>query len=276
MAPYQIDLRTGAMRQVAEAAKLDTTSLCFDPSGRTAFFLDGTALQEAAFGGKHGPRQVADDLTAFALGQSRSELFGIRSGKLQQLHESRTTILAEDAVAPCAVRPGGQGCLFARPCPAPEQEFWYVDIMNPGKPMLVARGLISDPYWSADGKSVLFLRQVPFNEVLISELHQVRIGEGVESALSRTSQFAVFSPNTNDSVFVGASASKAQPNVILLLNSPHRELTLCEHRSTRAPEVKPVFSPDSRRVYFQSNREGKSAIYSVNVELLVEPVEAAS
>jgi oligogalacturonide lyase len=51
----------------------------------------------------------------------------------------------------------------------------------------------------------------------------------------------------------------------------HRELTLCEHRASNPSAVSPVFSPDSRRVYFQSDHEGKSALYSVNVEKLVEP-----
>jgi oligogalacturonide lyase len=48
-------------------------------------------------------------------------------------------------------------------------------------------------------------------------------------------------------------------------------MTLCEHHAKDATTVCPVFAPDSRRVYFQSDREGKAAIYSVNVESLVEP-----
>jgi oligogalacturonide lyase len=35
--------------------------------------------------------------------------------------------------------------------------------------------------------------------------------------------------------------------------------------------VKPTFSPDNRRLYFQSDREGKFAIYSMNLEAIVEP-----
>ena len=48
-------------------------------------------------------------------------------------------------------------------------------------------------------------------------------------------------------------------------------MTLCQHHASRPASVSPVFSPDARRVYFQSDEEGKEAIYSVNVELLVEP-----
>lgn len=276
MAPFSIDLRTGAVRQIAAAAKLDPASLCLDAGGRNVYFLDGLELQEIAAAGKRSPKQIADDVSSFGMGQSRSELFVIQRGKLQQLDGNGTTILAEDAIGPCVVRPGGRGCLFVRQRSEGERELWYADVAEPSKPSLVARGLVSDPFWSADAESVLFLRQVPFNNVLVSEVHQVRPGEGAERSISRTSQFAAFSPNGNDSVFVGASGSRAQPNVILLLSSLHRELTLCEHRSSRAVDVKPVFSPDSRRVYFQSDREGKSAIYSVNVESLVDPVDSGS
>jgi oligogalacturonide lyase len=99
----------------------------------------------------------------------------------------------------------------------------------------------------------------------------VKPEERKERCVTKTSQFAAFAPNEDDSVFVGASRSRAQPNIILLLRSAQREFTLCEHHSSNPAAVTPAFSPDSRRVYFQSDRDGKSAIYSVNVEQLVEP-----
>jgi oligogalacturonide lyase len=75
---------------------------------------------------------------------------------------------------------------------------------------------------------------------------------------------------------VGASRSKAQPTIIILLRSLQRELTLCEHRASHPAAVAPVFSPDSRRVYFESDHQGKTALYSVNVEQLVEPTNATA
>ena len=272
MAPFHIDLRTGAMRQICETAKLDPVSLCLDAQGRSVYFLDGGSLQEIVLGGKHGAKAIAEGVSAFGRGQSASELFTIRRGQLEQASSNGATVLAEQAEGPCVVRPGGAGCLFVRGPFGPGREVWYAPAAPPRKPVCVARGLVSNPCWSADGQFVLFLRQTPVNDVLISEVREIRPEEGKERAVSRTSQFAVFSPNGNDSVFVGASGSKAQPNVILLLSSTQRELTLCEHRSSDAADVRPVFSPDSRRVYFQSDREGKPAIYSVNVESLVEPV----
>ncbi len=273
LAPFGIDLRTGAIRQLAEAPALDPTSLTLDESGRNLYFLSGGSLSEVSVSGKAEIKKatvLAQDVTAFGMGGSRSEIFGITSGKLRQLNTHDSPVLADEAAGPLVVRPAKGGCLFTRPISAEEREFWYSGPANT-RPVMLASGRASDPYWSADGESLLFLRDVPKNDVFVAEVHEVKPEEKVERCVSRTSQFATFGPNGNDSVFVGASGSKAQPNVVLLLRVPERELTLCEHRSSNAAQVRPVFSPDSRRVYFQSDREGKSAIYSVNVEQLVEP-----
>jgi oligogalacturonide lyase len=88
-----------------------------------------------------------------------------------------------------------------------------------------------------------------------------------------TSQYAAFSPNADASVFAGASFSKAQPHVLMLVRSVGRELTLCEHQSPDATKVTPLFTPDSQQIFFASMREGKPAIYSIAVEKLVEATE---
>jgi len=36
-----------------------------------------------------------------------------------------------------------------------------------------------------------------------------------------------------------------------------------------------MFSPDAQRIYFQSDRHGKPAIYSLHVERLVERIDEA-
>lgn len=274
MTPHQIDLRTGVVRQVAETAALDAASLSLDAPGKFLYLLDGTQLGELPLTGKHEPKRLevlAEGVTSFGIGASRTELFVIR-GKRLQLIGREQPLLAEDAAGPCRVRPGGGGCLFSRALPGEEREFWYASVDSArSKPVMLARGRISNPDWSVDGGSLLFLREVPKNSVSMVELREVKPEEQVERCLAATSQFATFSANGNDSVFVGASRSKAQPNLILLLRETRRELTLCEHRSSNPSAVRPAFSPDSRRIYFESDREGKSAIYSVNVEQLVEP-----
>ena len=74
-------------------------------------------------------------------------------------------------------------------------------------------------------------------------------------------------------MFVGASASKASPAVLLLLRSVRRELTLCEHRASDPSMVMPRFTPDSQRVLFQSDKNGHMAIYAVDVERFVEQTD---
>jgi oligogalacturonide lyase len=111
---------------------------------------------------------------------------------------------------------------------------------------------------------------------IASELREVALDGSPEVLVSPTSQYAAFAPNTDGSVIVGASRSKAQPDIVLLIRDAQREMVLCEHRARRAETVSPAFSPNSQRVYFQSDHEGRSAIYSVNVELLVERTTDAS
>ena len=49
---------------------------------------------------------------------------------------------------------------------------------------------------------------------------------------------------------------------------------MAEHKASSAEAVAPLFSPDSQRIYFQSDRHGKPAIYSMHVEKLVEKTDA--
>ncbi len=77
----------------------------------------------------------------------------------------------------------------------------------------------------------------------------------------------------DSSVLVGASGSKASPYVLLLVRSVKRELTLCEHRASDPSRVTTIFSPNSQRIFFQSDQDGKMAIYAMLVDRLVETTE---
>ena len=66
-----------------------------------------------------------------------------------------------------------------------------------------------------------------------------------------------------------------RPPCCCFLRAAHSERTMCEHKASRAEAVAPVFSPDSQRIYFQSDRHGKPAIYCMHVEKLVEKTDAA-
>jgi oligogalacturonide lyase len=274
MTPFQLDLRTGTLMMLAETADLDTSSLSVDERAKVVHLLDGGKLKEITIANKR-VRTLAENISAFSL-VGPSEFLVVKQGRLEQLN-AQGGVLAEDVNSWCLVRPGRKGCAFDRIGSANETEFWYVSLPNSGsiKPKLLAKGCVSNPFWSPDGQSLLLLRDVEVGSAVLSEIHEVFPETEEERALTRTSQFAAFAPNGDASVFVGASRSKAQPTIVLLIRSVRRELTLCEHRASNPASVHPVFSPDSRRVYFQSDHQGKSALYSVNVELLVEPTPTA-
>lgn len=268
--PFQLDLRTGGLHQLAETADLLPRSLCLDARERSLFFIDKSALRELNLANKK-VRTIADGVSAFSMGSLSPEFFVVSGERLKTLDSSQA--LAEDVTSAVLASPKGEGCIFEREISEGGREFWYVagTAHAEKKPVLLAKGQISNPFWSPDGQSLLFLRDVESRGTLLSEIHQVIVDTGVEQRVAMTTQFAAFAPNGDATVFVGASRSRAQPNIMLLLRSVRRELTLCEHRASHPASVSPVFSPDSRRIYFQSDREGKWALYSVNVELLVEP-----
>lgn len=271
-APFQLDLRAGLPHQLGETSALVPLSLCLDEKQKALFLLDGGALKEIALANRK-VRTVADGLDAFVSAPG-GEFVVVRRKRLELLNAGQ--LIAEDVGSLCLLRPAGDGVLFVREESPEGREYWFTLLAGQNKPVLLAKGRVSYPFWSPGGNSLLFLRDVPGASGFFSEIHEVPADGGGERCIAPTSQFASFSPNGDASVFVGASRSKAQPTVILLLRSAGRELTLCEHRASHPVSVSPVFSPDSRRVYFESDHQGKPALYSVNVELLVEPTAAAA
>jgi oligogalacturonide lyase len=136
----------------------------------------------------------------------------------------------------------------------------------------LAPGGIGTPNWSGDGKTVLYLN-FPEDRTQLNNLREFTPDTGTDKPIGKTSQFAAFGANRDGSVFVGASRNTS-PAVLLLLRSGHSERTMAEHKSSNAEAVAPLFSPDSQRIYFQSDRHGKPAIYSMHVEKLVEKTDA--
>lgn len=264
--PHLVDLRTGAIRQLAETTALDPQSLMLDRSQRGIFFVDGGKLKQAQITSRRS-NTITEGITAFG-GRSEAELIVVRDGDLQTLAGET---LAARVSGPCLMSPDGSSCLVQKA--GVDCALWTVPIKPRGEPKLLVSGPLRFPFWSPDSRSVLFLRDVPGNGLMLSEIHRAVLDGSPEDTVSRTSQFASFAPNGDASVFVGASRSKAQPTVDLLLRSAKREMTLCEHRASKPQTVTPVFAPDSRRVYFESDKEGKFAVYSINVELLVEPTD---
>jgi hypothetical protein len=277
LAPFQLDLRNGILTQLAKPHNLLPESLCLNQRRNALYLLDGDTLQEVVLANRKS-KIIAEGVTDFCeipkASGGEPNFFVIRERRLEATAPAPGP-LAENVEKFCLSRPAGDGCLFLRQAAAEEHEFWYAPFpASAGNPVLLAKGKVSNPAWMPDGESLLFLRELQRSGAVTTEIRSVNVQGTREQRVAPTTQFAAFSPNADASVFVGASRSKAQPTVLLLLPSVQREFTLCEHRASHPAKVAPVFSPDSKRVYFQSDHDGKSALYSVNVEALVEPTPA--
>jgi oligogalacturonide lyase len=138
-----------------------------------------------------------------------------------------------------------------------------------------ADGAVASPNWAPDGKTILYLN-FPAEAGQLNTIRELTPDSSTDKQLAKTSQFASFGFNSDSTVFVGASRNGASPYVLLLLRTTRREFSLCEHKAAKPESVAPIFSPDSQRIYFQSDRHGKPALYSMHVEKLVEKTDMAN
>jgi len=269
---YRMDLKTGESRVVTEAAALDPATLTLLPDDHGFVFCDGDALrlgqiggrvrEIGAVGGRTGELAVSED------GQYCSFASGPRVCLASLGPKPGVTTLCEatETVSVTQIRPRRTQVLYVRSDGAP----WLVNFTGQSnrpmklEPIAGARGSTVD--WTPSGRTFVYLRG--------SELREHTPDENGDRALAKTSQFAGFGMNGDSSVFVGASASKASAYVLLLLRVTRREFTLCEHRAKDAASVRPVFTPNSQSVLFQSDRHGKPAIYRMRVEKLVESTDS--
>ena len=73
----------------------------------------------------------------------------------------------------------------------------------------------------------------------------------------------------------GVSRNLASPYILLLLRVARREFTVAEHRARDARDVTVLFTPNSQRLLWHTDREGKSAIYAMAVEKIIEKTEVS-
>jgi oligogalacturonide lyase len=278
---YRMDLKNGQSHTLTSAPDLITGSLTLAPDDRDLAYLAGRSLYLGRLNGGH-TREVyraeegftfgtgfslSDDGLISALveekpGMSRLRLITMRTGMAATLVES------SDPISDPAPRPKRAGLLYRK-----NGELWVVNYDGTQNHKLrIAPGSLAAALWSDDGRSVDYLN-IPADRKQLNNIREFTPDTNADSFVSSTSQFVTFNRNSDTSVFVGASGSKASPYLLLLVRSVKRELTLCQHRASDPRLVTAFFSPNSQRVIFQSDRDGKMAIYSIAVDRLVEATE---
>lgn len=276
---WAMDLKSSEHKQLSEGAALDPLSLTLTVDERNFLYTSEGKLwmspaaglrprtlwtSEAGFCVGAGVAAIADGPSAIVIEQTERGSVARRI----PLAKGTAAVIAEFPVkvmdpmprprrASLALRDGEGGLWLA-----------LFDGSRPRK-LKTEAGSVLAAEWSRDGRTLVYLND-PMTEGKANQLRELNPDTGEDSLLASTSQFASFSSNADGSVIVGASRSKAQPFVLLLVRSVKRELTICEHKAREAASVGPRFTPDSQRIYFQSDREGKPVLYGMAVDKLVE------
>jgi oligogalacturonide lyase len=277
---YRTDLKTGQHQRLTEAGHLDPASIALVPGDRGFVYIDGAMLRHqmlsnlrdrelyaaAAPFDRLGPCAIEHDGSHVCVVESKSG-----KSRVRLVHVSRgsssTALETEDEITMVLPRPGGG---FAYRVSG---SIRFRGPSGQDRPLAFAAGGLGPVYWSPDGNSLLYLN-FPERPGELNNIREFVLASGKDRMLAKTTQFVQFAPNSDATVFVGASGSKASPHVLILLRSVARELTLCEHRARDPRSLAVVFSPNSQRVFFQSDQLGKPAIYSIPVERFVEETES--
>jgi len=276
-----MDLRSSASRRLTEAVHLDASSIAMLPDERSFCYWDGSALHQIALtnlrarqvyeladGWERCPgASVADDGTAL-IGESRAGASRLRVIGLQK-GAARTVTEAPWILSHPQARPRRAQILYRQA----DEALWLVNSDGAqNRKLPLADGRVGPARWSPDGRTVLYL-SFPDDPTQLHAIRECSPDQNTDKLVARTSQYAHFGCNTNTSVFVGASQSRAAPYILIMLRLTRRELSLCEHRASDPAMVAPIFSADSQHIFFESDRDGKPAIYRIHVEKLVEETE---
>lgn len=276
---FRIDLKRGEEKQLTQVDDLDGRSLTLTPDNRSFCFFAGRSLfitnmaslrerelyripegWERCDGLSVGPDGTHATFAEKRNGQSRIRMVTLVQGI------ARTVVEAPFEISDPIARPRRAQILYRNA----DQSLWLVNSDGAqNRQLKTADGRVGPANWSPDGRTILYLN-FPSDKTQLNTIRELTPDANTDKLLAKTSQFIAFGFNSDSSVFVGASRNLSSPTVLLLLRTTRREFSLCEHKASKPEAVSPIFSPDSQRVYFQSDRHGKPAIYSMHVEKLVE------
>ena len=275
---HRLDLKSGESRQLTEATELETSSVAYLPDEKSFLYFDGATLKrsdsrgdrelyQSRSGFEPGLAITDDGLSAFVTERAGTK-WRIVQVPLLAKSAPRTIVECEQVPAQLSPRPRRASLLYTQ-----EGTLRLATFEGQTK-QLKTEGRVSQVEWQPDGRTALYLSH-SLEERSQATLRESEPDPNADRHFCRTSQFAQFARNVDGSVFVGLSGSVASPLVLLLLRVTRREFPLCEHRS-RKPLAPPVFTPNSQRVLFQGDREGRPAIYMIALEKLVERTDDAT
>jgi oligogalacturonide lyase len=282
MQAFRMDLKNAQTRQLTQAEDLDPASLTLTPDNRSFCYFAGRSLTIVNLTSLHERKlydvpegwercagmSVGPDGTHATFGERKGETSRLRMVTLAQ-GAARTVVEAPFAMSDPIPRPMRAQILYRRG----DEALWLVNADGgQNRQLKLQAGRVGPANWAPDGKTLLYLN-FPEDPKQLTTIREQTPDTNTDKLVAKTSQFAHFGFNHDTSVFVGASRNVASPALLLLLRVTKRELTLCEHKATDAALVAPRFSPDSQRVYFQTDRHGKPAIYDMHVEKLVEKTD---
>jgi oligogalacturonide lyase len=280
---YRLDLKSGQARLLTDAENFNPACFTLLADERSFCYVDGASLYLSSLTSLR-PRQVYRAPEGYQPAAMSITDDGLYAGLIEKreshyrlqwirVSDGVTTMLAEadEELSNPMPRPRRASVLYRRP-----SGVWLANLDGKQNYRLkLADGQVPATTWSPDGKDVLYLN-VPSDPHKLRNLREFTPDTNEDKAISDTTQYACFERNADGSVFVGASASKASPHVLLLVRAVRREFTLCEHRASDPAMVSPIFSPNSQNVFFSSDQHGKPAIYRIAVDKLVEETEETS
>lgn len=280
---YRMDLKTGAMRRLTACKDLDGGSLNLTPDNRSICYFAGRTLRFTNLSNLK-EREIytvpegwarTRGLTVSANGARA--YFAERRGAGSRL---RSIAFAQGSVRTVVEAPFSISAPVERPLRGqilyrdPGNGLWLADLDGrQNRRLKVAAGGLGTANWAPDGRTVLYLN-FPEDRHQLNAIREYAPDDDTDKLVAPTSQYADFGFNRDTSVFVGASRNAASPVILILLRVARRELTLCEHKASHPDTVSPMFAPDAQRIYFQSDREGKPALYSLHVEKLVDKIQS--
>ena len=288
--PISMDLKSKESRQLTDAENLDPSSIALLANDRGFWHFDGPSLVETSFPALK-PRVVYkvpegfDKLPGASYsddGRYAAFIEKSASGyRLRLLHtqsgEAATLVESSGELSDPLLRPRDTSLLYRSKPRTLEHA------VSDGKAKTAdfapgRRCETPQAQWAADGHAIEYLNRPPDPRKLTA-LREWTPGTGAKQSedakIADTSQFLRFHANVDDSVYVGASGSKASPYLLLLIRAARRELAVAEHRASNPALTAPSFAPNSQFVVFVSDRHGKPAIYWIAVDKLVSETDGS-